>query len=305
MALHKVAYSYGLNRDQTKMLEHIFRNEGVSEPGQVIGNSLALDKHFKRAYKRIERFSNTEEEAQQQLLLLFSLRNSLESGAGNAGTASSTPQISANMAAVLNAGENSYHVKVVSVKGAQIFTEYPKNTLGNAVRMPRGTKVTLSFFTKSNKGFAYDSQVLGDADSGQGKTLQLVHTGRPKSLVQRRFKRRQVGINCSFRLVNLEESGSGRKKTVKMIVDRSRYNGTVLDISLGGCAIRTSAGIKAGTRLKIEFQYASSPLVAVLGQILRLNRSGTMNTIMHIKFLRVPGRAMNVINAIVFDYFED
>jgi c-di-GMP-binding flagellar brake protein YcgR len=304
MALRKTANFYSLNRDQTKMLEQIFRADGVSEPEQVINNLPTLDKHFKRAYKRIERSANTEEEAQQQLSVLFSLRNSLESGPGNA-AAGSAPRISANMAAVLSTGGDSYPVKVLSVKGGQIFTEYPKNALGNPVRMSRGTKVTLSFFTKSSKGFAYDSQILGDADSPRGKTLQMVQTGRPKSLGHRRFRRRQAEINCSFRLVNLEESGSGRKRTVKMIVDRSIYKGTILDVSLGGCAIRTSAGIKVGTRLKIEFQYASSPPIAVLGQILRLNRSGAMNTIMHIKFLRVPARAMNIINAIVFEYLED
>jgi c-di-GMP-binding flagellar brake protein YcgR len=113
-----------------------------------------------------------------------------------------------------------------------------------------------------------------------------------------------VAVKSAFRLVTLEESGFGRKKTVKMIVDRRGYNGTILDISLGGCAIRTGAGIKAGSRLKIEFQHASSPLVAVLGQALRLNRSA-MDTIMHIKFLKVPGRTMNVINAIVYEYLED
>ncbi|MDR1948009.1 MAG: flagellar brake protein [Spirochaetaceae bacterium] len=305
MALHKTASTYGLDRDQTKMLEQIFRTEGVAEPERVISNPPVLDKHFKRAYKRIERISDTDEDAQRQLATLFSLRNSLESGPGGGAGAASAPQIAANMAAVLSTGDNSYPIKVVSVKGSQIFVEYPKNALGNTVQMPRGTKVTLSFFTKSSKGFAYESQVLGDADSVRGKALQLVHTGRPKSLVQRRFRRRHMDLNCAFRPVKLEEAGSGRKKTVRMIADPRGYNGTILDISLGGCAIRTNAGINAGTRLKIEFRYAASPLVAVLGQVLRLNRSSSMNTIMHIKFIKVPGRAMNVINAIVFEYLED
>jgi hypothetical protein len=110
-----------------------------------------------------------------------------------------------------------------------------------------------------------------------------------------------VGIPCSFSLVLLEERGSGRQKTVKMVVDKRRFTGSVLDVSQGGCSIRTNAGIKAGTRLKIELENVSSAAVAVLGQILRLNRSGT-NTIMHIKFLKVPRKAMNVINTIVFEY---
>jgi hypothetical protein len=154
LALHKAARVYSLDRNQTKLLEQIFKAEGVSEPARVINNPPVLDKHFKRAYRRIERAADTEEEAQRQFALLFSLRNSLEAGSGSAGAAGSPPMITPNMAAVISTGDASYPVKVVSVKGGQIFTEYPQNALGSPVRMPRGTKVSLSFFTKSSKGFA-------------------------------------------------------------------------------------------------------------------------------------------------------
>jgi hypothetical protein len=60
--------------------------------------------------------------------------------------------------------------------------------------------------------------------------------------------------------------------------------------------------VGAGSRLKIEFD--SGGTLAVLGQVLRLNRSGR-NTVMHTKFIKVPRKAMNAINAAVFDYHED
>jgi c-di-GMP-binding flagellar brake protein YcgR len=123
-------------------------------------------------------------------------------------------------------------------------------------------------------------------------------------MTQRRFRRRQVSHSCDYFLVRLEDLKN--KKPPKMVVDPRRMTGTATDISIGGCAIKTQSSIPAGSRLKIEFDYSQSALpLAVLGQVLRINRSGMANTIMHIKFLKVPRRTMNAINSMVFEYGDD
>ncbi|GHU98659.1 hypothetical protein FACS189483_06960 [Spirochaetia bacterium] len=136
--------------------------------------------------------------------------------------------------------------------------------------------------------------------------------GKPKRMKPRQFKRRQVTVHCGYHVVNLTESGKGARKKVKMAVDSHAYTGIIQDISMGGCSIKTNAVIKAGTQIKIDFSYANVT-AAVLGQVIRLNRSGVkgsapgsaQDTVMHIKFLKVPLRASNVINATVFEYAAD
>jgi ATP:corrinoid adenosyltransferase len=66
----------------------------------------------------------------------------------------------------------------------------------------------------------------------------------------------------------------------------------------------TSAVVNAGGRLKIEFTQ-SGVTTAALGQVLRTNRSGTIGTVVHVKFLKVPRRTMNMINAMVFEYDDE
>jgi hypothetical protein len=140
-------------------------------------------------------------------------------------------------------------------------------------------------------------------------TASKSHPEKQKGLKPRQFKRRQVTVNCACHVVNLTESGKGARKKVKMAVDSHAYTGTIQDISMGGCSIKTNTVIKAGTQVKIDFSYANVT-TAVLGQVIRLNRSGakggaqggTQDTVMHIKFLKVPRRAANIINATVFEY---
>jgi hypothetical protein len=302
--LHRIANSYGLDKDQTRLLEFVFRNDAVSDPERVMGNTTLLDKHFKRAYKAIEQNAETEEEAQERLVRLFSLRNTIESAAGNS-SAASTNQLAENTAAVLSTGKESYPVRVVSSKGAFVTVENPKNALGTPVRIPKGSKVSLSFFTKSSKGFAFDSRVVDTTDTPHGPGLQLAHSGKAKPLVQRRYRRKQVTAGCVFYFVFVETTKAGRKRVPKLMVDKRRFVGTILDISIGGCSIKTSAPVQVGSRLKIDMDYSDDSTLTVLGQVLRTNRTGAIGTIIHIKFIKVPRKAFNNINALVFGYEEE
>jgi hypothetical protein len=302
--LHRIASTYGLDKDQTHLLEFVFRNDAVDDPERVMRNSVLLDRHFKRAYKAIQRSAETEEDAQQRLIRLFSLRNIIEATPVSDGTVSTT-QLAENTAAVLSTGKDSYPVKVISSKGDSVVVGVPRNALGTPVRLTNGARVTLSFFTKSSKGFAFDSRVLGTIDTTYGPGLQLAHSGKAKALSQRRYRRKQISSSCVFYFVFMDNEKGGRKKEPKLMVDNRRFTGTILDISIGGCSIKTSAPVQVGSRLKIDINYSDDSMITVLGQALRTNRSGAIGTIVHIKFLKVPRRAFNNINALVFGYDDE
>jgi hypothetical protein len=303
--LRRIANTYGLDKDQTHLLEFVFRNDSVSDPERVMRNAALLDKHFKRAYRTIEQNAETEEEAQQRLVGLFSLRNAIEGNPAGGGSAASTSQLAENTAAVLSTGKESYPVRVISAKGEFVVVESPRNALGTPVRIPKGSKVSLSFFTKSSKGFSFDSKVVAAADTPHGPGLQLSHSGKAKALAQRRYRRKQVVASCVFYFVFVETAKTGNKKVPKLMVDSRRFVGTIQDISIGGCSIKTSAPVQVGSRLKIDIDYSDDSTITVLGQALRTNRTGAVGTIIHIKFLKVPRKAFNNINALVFGYDEE
>ncbi|MDR1057936.1 MAG: flagellar brake protein [Treponema sp.] len=305
-AFHRIAGGYGLSREQTRMLEFVFRNDAVSDPERVLKNSTLLDKHFKNAYHRIEKNAESEEDAQRNLVELFSLRNVIENAPEPGGNDAGAGRMAENMAAVISTGKDSFPIRIISAKGETVLVEIPRNALGTPIRIPRGTRVTLSFFTKSSKGFAFDSRVMGTADTPRGPGLQLARSGKAKPLAQRRYRRRQTSCACVFYLVFVDAGqGNKKKQPPKLVIDKRRFTGTILDISIGGCSLKTSALVQVGSRLKLEIDYDDVSMIAVLGQVLRTNRSGAVGTIIHIKFLKIPRRAFNAINAVVFGYNED
>jgi c-di-GMP-binding flagellar brake protein YcgR len=291
--LHRLASDMGLDRNQAKMLDFVFKTDGVVDPERSINTPALLDQHFRRAYRAIERNGATDEAVQERLSVLFATRNIIESNAGG-GNISSTRQVPDNTSAVLGVEGESYPVRVRSAKGEHLLVENPKNALGSTVRITRGSKATLSFFTKSSRGFAFESRVLGVTESKDGPALQMVHSSQIKRLSQRRFRRRQEVIASSLYLVYVENK--------KLVVDKRRLTGNILDISIGGCSIKTNAPVNSGARLKIEFSQGDTA-AAALGQVLRTNRSGA-STIMHVKFLKIPRKSLNAINAFVYEYAD-
>jgi hypothetical protein len=299
--VHKLSRSIGLDSSQSKMLSFVLKNDGVTDPERAIQSSTLLDRHFRRAYNTIGRISESDDEAQQKLSLLFATRNILEAATGGGMDINSTRVIPENTPAVLILGGNNYPIRVVSSRGAYLLVEPPVNSMGEPVFVEPGTSITLSFFTKSSNGFSVVSRVNGTVKApGEGQVLQVVHSNAIKRLSQRRFRRRQTVAPVEFNLVRLEPGP--RKGEHKMVVDKRKAAGKILDISVGGCSIQTSSAISAGVRLKIDF-IADRQHVVALGEVLRTNRNRT-GTVMHIKFLKVPRKSLNMINALVFEYVD-
>jgi hypothetical protein len=305
--IRKVAATYGLDKDQSKLLEYVFKSDGVSNPEAVMQNTTSLDRHFKRAYRNIEKRGESDQEVQEFLYTLFTIRNTVEAREKNANpAAASTKKLSENMTAVLSAGaDKTFSVRVRSAKGDALLVECPKNAVGTPIRFPRGTTVTLAFFTKSSKGFSFRTQVLGILSTPQGPVIQLAHTGRSNAMAQRRFRRREVFISCDFSLIHIQEQKIGRKIEKKMVVEPRPYQGTILDLSAGGCALKTSSVIPVGSRLKLSFENSDGVLLAALGQVIRTNRGAGLGIIMHIKFLKITRKSLNAVNAMVFGYDKD
>ena len=295
--LHRMARNIGLDNVQIKMLDYVFRIDGVAEPEKSLGNAVLLDRHFRRAYRVIEQSSNTEEEAQRKLSVLFSTRNKLENSA--IGTITSSKQLKEDAILIISHGKDKLEVSVLASKNESLIVETPKTVLGSQIKIPVGTRLTIVFFSKSNKCYSFETRIAGYTTSHSQPAMQLAHSNQVRFLSQRRFRRRQSFIACFLFLVYVEGSG---KKT-RLIVDKRRISGTIADISVGGCSIKAVAPIQVGAKFKIEFMHRDIN-IAALGQVLRTNRAG-MNTTIHIKFLKVSQRSMNSINAFVYEYANE
>jgi len=296
-SLGRIAKNIGLNGEQKRMLNFVFKSDYATDPENSINNPALLDRHFRRAHRLIEQSQSSENEIQYKLAVLFSTRNALENSVISG--MSSTRQLKDDTPLSITFGKDKLSVNVISAKSDLIIVDAPKNVLGSQIKILKGTRVSVMFFTKSNKGFSFETRVTGYSSKDGRPTMELVHSNQLRFLSQRRFRRKQAHIACSLFLVYVE--GSGKKQ--RLIVDKRRIPGNIADISVGGCSAKVTAPVQVGARFKIEFMHKDAN-VAVLGQVLRSNRTGT-NTIIHVRFLKVSQKSMNTINAFVYEYGKD
>ena len=296
LTLHRLTSDMGLDREQVKMLDYVMRSGGVADPERFLNSPNLLDKHFKRAYKLIERTAADEEDLNERLAVLFSTRNIIDANAkGNIAT--SSRQIAEKTPAVLTIDKATYPTQVISSRGDTLIVEKPRRNTGGLLQLQRGKKANLALSTDSSKAYAVETQILGTTDTPYGPALQLAHSKQIKKLFNRSFRRRQKTIETGFYFVQVDE------KSKKMTADKRRYIGKIQDISVGGCSMKVTIQVIPGQRLKLEFIDHDDSIVAALGEVLRISRSG-VGTIIHIKFLKVPRRSLNSINAMVYDYDE-
>jgi hypothetical protein len=307
LTLRSIARNYDLSKEQTKMLEYVFTKDGVSRPREVLADVSAMDRHFKRAYQSIARKTGRaadDAEVQKQLYQLFSTRNAIEAAPASLQHASA-PEIGYGTEVVLNVNGKTYPLKVDTVRGEVIMVECPVNPLGQPLRFQKGTHADLNYFNNMNHGFLQPCRIL-DVVTAPKKPpiLQLLPQGRPKTLFKRKNRRRQVNISCEFWVVTITKTGSGSRAQTTMSVGNRKFVGEILDISPGGCSIRTRGLLKPGLRLKISLEEKKQNAV-VLGQVLRINRGSSITSFVHVKFIKASLKALNIINAVVYRYNED
>jgi hypothetical protein len=296
-ALRRIAGNLGLDNEQTKMLDYIFKMDQVTDPQKSINTPDLLDRHFRRAYRIIDQNQGNDSETNHKLGVLFSTRNILENSVLDVMTSSRQIREDTTFTIVLN--KDKINVNVISVKGDYIDVDAPKNVLGSQIKVPKGTRLNVLFFSKNNKGFSFETRVIGYSTKNGHPAMQLAHSNNIRFLSQRRFRRRQAAISCYLFLVIIE--GSGKKQ--RLIADKKRLQGTIADVSVGGCSIKAFNPIQVGARFKVEFQLGEANLAA-LGQVLRTNRTGA-NNVIHMKFLKLTQKSMNTINSFVYEYSRE
>lgn len=116
----------------------------------------------------------------------------------------------------------------------------------------------------------------------------------------RRTPRKEASLHCDCSVVTVVKVKENRKLVKKLKLSGEHFDGTLVDLSIGGCALSTDASAKTGTQLRIEFRLGTRQ-TAALGKVLRINSSRGLSTV-HIQFQKVQPKSLSAINAFVYGY---
>jgi hypothetical protein len=301
----RMARDIGLQKSHTEMLDYLVRACKVKQPFLVFSNAGLLDDIIRKGIYSLDHNRDINEEAREQnLSLIFQIKQIIERNSRKGiGIRSTNLLKSGQPLVVTEESSGQYAMKVVSNMRDMLCLNTPHNKAGHDFRWRKGTRLRAHFWRDSDAGYSFQTKVLG-YDTIKGKISVLIqHSKTLRREQKRKFRRRPLEKPSFFYPIQIIETGVGRKKKRRAIVEQSkRHLGTVADISAGGCSINSLNPLSQGELIKIEFEIERGTRIAVFGKIKRFGKNKVRGGVMHVMFTKVSGRYLNRIYSYVYNY---
>ncbi len=301
----RMAKNLGLQKHHVDILEYLIRVCGVRQPFLIFTNSGLLDDIIKKGIYALHKDTKIkEEERERRLTYLFQIKQIIERNARRGSGVRSTVMLRPGQSLTITTElGKQYSSRVVSSMKDLVACAAVSDEANNQIRWPRGTRLKINLWRESDAGYAFESKVLG-YDRIKGVLCVLLHHAKTlRREQQRKYRRTPIHRPCFFYPVLIVDSGAGRRKERRAVVQATRrLLGNLVDISAGGCSISTIYPLKAGELCKIEFELARRQRITVFGKVKSIGKSGYRGRIMHIMFTKLSSRYLNQIYLYVYDF---
>lgn len=295
------ASSRGLTRGETRVLEDLIKKHRVQRPYALLNNSPVLDSTLNRALANLQQSQMEEDEKQAHKLTLYRIKQKVERSTRGSKPPSSSRQLRLGQDLFISVGEQRYASKVTSNLQKSLGLQVPKDRHGSEIRWKKWTRVNVFFWRPNGQGFFFESKVLGYNMIRGTSSLFLQHTSSIKEGKQRKFRRKELERPAYFYPIRIVTEGTGKNQVRRAVVENRRGTlGTILEVSAGGCSVRTTYPLGRGELLKLEFETERDDQVTVFGKVRNMRRSQPSGGIMHIMFTRISRRNLNKLNDYIY-----
>ncbi len=299
----RAARNAGLSKPQTALLERLLKVCKIKQPMYVFTNSKTLDDLLKRGIYAVEAGSTPEEAKQAQLNNIYRIKQLIDANAAKPHGNKTTSGLKAGQqVAIMPEAGGRYPSKIVTNMREMLAVAAPKGQSGQEQRWRKGTRCKVIFWRDNDAGYAFVSKVVGYNTVKGVSCMFLQHSRTLRREQQRHQRRKSLSRPCFFYPIRVMEVGGGRRQSRKAVVQYDlRAMGTIVDISAGGCSIRTRRPLKRGALVKIELEIPRRDTLTAFGKLRRV-REERMGGMMHVMFTKVSGANLNKIYSFVYDY---
>lgn len=295
----KLAEKIGVTPMQIKLLESLANKYKIFPPFNFIIKPNIYTNTMKKAIQEYDSGAYSPEMKENYKLLLFSVKQKLDRIAKTEKRLRTSSQFSSGKnITITNASGNEYSANIVTnLKNALCVEVLEENRI--SPNFSKRDNVQVSLWEKGNKGgYNFESKIIGFNIIKNKSCIMLQHSNSLKYTKSRSFPRKILDKSCYFYKINIVVLKGKEKKAV--IEDAHRRIGTIIEISAGGCSIRTTNILNKGDLLKLEFDISRKQKVFALGKVVKINKIG-INGIMHIQFTKMSKANMNLINSYIYD----
>ncbi len=297
----RAAHARGLNQVQTRTLENLALKYRPTAPMSVFASNQVLDIVLSKAISEVKTQTQSDSIKEAHINTIYRIKQTIEHSSGSGQSVQSTSQIRTGQEITITAQGSRYATRVTGRLRNVLTAEIPLDDTGNQVRWPKWTPVEVFFARSGGKGFAFQSKVVGYSTLKGVNSILLQHSNSVSAAAQRKYRRKELDRPAYFYAVQIMTVGTGRNAKRQAVPQTKGALGTMLDVSAGGCAVKTTFPLPKNSLIKLEFETDKRRQVTVYGKVKSVRKAEPMGGFMHIMFTRISGKNLNRINSYVYE----
>ncbi|ADN01720.1 PilZ domain-containing protein [Spirochaeta thermophila] len=300
-SFRRSARKIGLTRHYIRLLEGLVKKYRVSNPERVLHNSPVLDNILRREMAEIEESRLPDAEKDLRKHHLFLIKQVIEANSPRRGTLGSTRHLKPGeeVKLYLPHSRRLYLSEVAENTPTYLGIRAPLDEQGKLVKLPPGSRVHLSFVRYGTQLFSAPATVRHVSTRSSIPILYIDHLSRVPQVLKRRHKRIEFNAPTYFYKVQIVE-GTGRRREA-VVNTGQRYNGTIIDLSAGGCGVRTYYPLPPGSLLRLDFRTDLGEPISAYGKVRGVTTERGKGTIMHVMFTSMSRHHLNELREIIYD----
>jgi c-di-GMP-binding flagellar brake protein YcgR len=293
---------FGLNDEQASYFRKICSERHIHDPELFFANSKESDYLFELLTRGLDAISPPTAESEREKTLLFTIHEKVDLTRKSGKKITSTKLIEAGeiLSLSVKSGEQ-YTATITRNTSNGLQCDIPHDSFGNELTLPTGTKMSAFFTSKHEHSYRFETKILQyESDTGFSRMV-LAHSDQIELMPDRRHDRKEIHKECKFSPVTVADVVSGKKTEHKFFPSPKTFDGTLLDISAGGCSLQSVMQLKVGEYLQIQCILEEDIEETIVGKIVRLHRETPDSaTVMHVQFAKMSRGTMNRIFAYIY-----
>ncbi|HNY22870.1 MAG TPA: PilZ domain-containing protein [Treponemataceae bacterium] len=300
--LRQIGLFFGFKDLQNQYIKRVCEAEKITHPGQIFSDYGKITELLESRLVKAQQSQHPTKETEAEKTIIYTIRESVENRKKQGKRITSTRMIpeKSTLSITVPEGEQ-YSVELVHNASMGLVCSMPLDSDGTPVRVPLWAKLSAFLTVKTNQSYKFDTRVIKYESDLSSTRIVLAQTDSIQSMPDRSHDRKRLTMPCAFSPVTVGTVSNGKKTERRFYPSHLSMDGTILDISAGGCSIQTNKPLKPGEYMEIRCILEKQTEDTMIGKTVRVQaESPDSPSVMHIQFAKMPRATMNRIFSFVY-----
>ncbi len=300
--LRQIGIFFGFTDLQNQYVKRACEDGKITHPGQIFSDYGRITELLESRLAKAQQAPHPTKETEAEKTIIYTIREAVENRKKQGKKITSTRMIPEKSTISITVPEGEqYSVELVHNASMGLVCSIPVDSDGTPVRVPLWAKLSAFLTVKTNQSYKFDTRVIKYESDLSSTRIVLAQTDSIQAMPDRSHDRKRLTTPCVFSPATVGTVLNGKKSERRFYTSHISVDGTILDISAGGCSIQTKKPLKPGDYMEIRCILEKHTEDTMIGKTVRVQaESPDSPSVMHIQFAKMPRATMNRIFSFVY-----